>query len=183
MAAKNRWIRSIIRAPFVGLLAACAASPPAQTADVPVALQVPAAGLSVRHTRGTGVQIYECRANKDDAARFEWQLKAPDAEIRDTAGMKIGKHYAGPTWEALDGSKVIGELVARVNSADPNAIAWLLLRAKATSGDGIFGAVQFIQRLHTAGGNAPPAGCDQASAGGEVRVSYSADYWFYAAKP
>jgi hypothetical protein len=77
---------------------------------------------------------------------------------------------------------VIGELVAKANSADPNAIAWLLLRAKSTSGDGIFGGVRFIQRLHTGGGNAPSDGCNQASAGGEVRVSYSADYWFYSAK-
>jgi hypothetical protein len=183
MAAQNLSIRIIIRAPLLGLLAACAASPPAQTVDIPASLQVPAADVSVRHTRGAGVQIYGCRANKDDAARFEWQLKAPEAEIRDLAGNKIGKHYAGPTWEAVDGSKVSGELVARVNSTDPDAIAWLLLRAKATSGDGIFGGVRFIQRLHTAGGNAPSIGCNQASAGGEVRVSYSADYWFYSAKP
>jgi hypothetical protein len=183
MAAQNRWLRIIIRAPFLGLLAACAASPPTQTPDIPVPLQVPAAGLSVRHTRGAGVQIYECRASKDDAARFEWQLKAPEADIRDAAGVKIGKHYAGPTWEAADGSKVIGELVARVNSTDPDAIVWLLLRAKTASGDGIFGDVRFIQRLHTVGGNAPSVGCSEASAGGEVRVSYSADYWFYSAKP
>jgi Protein of unknown function (DUF3455) len=183
MAAQNRWIRIIIQAPLLGLLAACAASPAAQPNDIPGPLQVSMAGLSVRRTHGAGAQIYECRANKDDAARFEWQLKAPEADIRDPAGIKIGKHYAGPTWEAMDGSKVIGELVARVNSADPNAIAWLLLRAKSTSGDGIFGGVRFIQRLHTEGGNAPSIGCDQASVGGEVRVSYSADYWFYSAKP
>jgi len=53
---------------------------------------------------------------------------------------------------------VIGELVARVDSTDPNAIAWLLLRAKSTSGAGIFSGVQFVQRLHTVGGNAPSAG-------------------------
>jgi hypothetical protein len=182
MTPQNRWMRIIIWAPLMALLAACAASVPVQIADIPAPLRVPAADLSVRHTRGAGVQIYECRANQDDAGRFAWQLKAPEADIRDAAGIKIGKHYAGPTWEAMDGSKVIGELVARVNSTDPNAIAWLLLRAKATSGDGVFGGVQFIQRLHTAGGNAPSAGCEQASAGGEVRVSYSADYWFYSAK-
>jgi Protein of unknown function (DUF3455) len=183
MTAQYRSIRNIYQAPLFGLLAACAASPPAQTTDIPASLQVPAADVSARHTRGAGVQIYECRANKDDAARFEWQLKAPEADIRDPAGKKIGKHYAGPSWEATDGSKVTGELVARVNSTDPDAVAWLLLRAKTTSGDGIFGRVQFIQRLHTAGGNAPSGGCNQASVGSEVRVPYSADYWFYSAKP
>jgi hypothetical protein len=183
MAAQNRWMGIIIQAPLLGLLAACAAPPAAPSKDIPAPLQVSMAGLSVRHSRGAGAQIYGCRANKDDAARFEWQLKAPEADIRDPAGIKIGKHYAGPTWEAVDGSKVIGELVARVDSADPHAIAWLLLRAKETSGDGIFGRVRFIQRLHTTGGNAPLVGCNQASVGAEVRVSYSADYWFYSASP
>jgi len=43
--------------------------------------------------------------------------------------------------------------------------------------------VRFIQRLHTVGGNAPSDGCSQASAGAEVRVTYSAEYWFYAGNP
>lgn len=182
MQSKNRWMPIVILAPLAGLLAACAASPASGTGDIPAPLQVSTAGLSALHARGAGVQIYQCGAAKDDAARFEWQLKAPEADLFDPAGVKIGKHYGGPTWEANDGSKVIGELVARVESTDPNAIAWLLLRAKSTSGAGIFGGVQFIQRLHTAGGNAPSQGCNPASAGAESRVAYSADYWFYTAK-
>ena len=39
-----------------------------------------------------GVQIYECRAGK-------WAFVAPEAELFDRAGKKIGKHYAGPHWE------------------------------------------------------------------------------------
>jgi hypothetical protein len=171
-----------ILAPLAGLLAACAAPPASETADIPAPLQVSTAGLSARHARGVGVQIYQCRAVKDDAARFEWQLKVPEADLFDPAGIKIGKHYGGPTWEANDGSKVIGELVARVDSTDPNAIAWLLLRAKSTSGAGIFSGVQFVQRLHTVGGNAPSQGCSSAAAGVESRVAYTADYWFYIAK-
>jgi hypothetical protein len=182
MPAKNQWMAIVILAPLAGLLAACAASPASETTDIPGPLQVPAAGLSARHARGTGVQIYQCRAAKDDAARFEWQLKAPEADLIDPAGIKIGRHYGGPTWEANDGSKVIGEMVAHVESTDPNSIAWLLLRAKATSGDGIFGGVRFIQRLHTVGGSAPLQGCDPGSAGVESRVAYSAEYWFYTAK-
>jgi Protein of unknown function (DUF3455) len=182
MAAKNQWRWIIIQAPILGLLAACVASLAPATQDVPAPLQVSMTGITVRHTLGAGVQIYQCRADKDDPAHLDWQLKAPEADLVDPAGIKVGKHYGGPTWEANDGSKVIGELVARVNSTDPNAIAWLLLRAKSTSGDGIFGGVRFIQRLHTAGGNAPSDGCNQASMGSEVRVAYSADYWFYSAK-
>jgi hypothetical protein len=172
----------VIQAPLASLLAACAASPASETADIPAPLRVSTPGLSVQHARGAGVQIYQCRAAKDDAGRFEWQLKVPEADLFNPAGVKIGKHYGGPTWEANDGSKVIGELVARVDSTDPNAIAWLLLRAKSTSGAGIFGGVRFIQRLHTVGGNASSEGCNPTSAGVESRVAYTADYWFYAAK-
>ncbi len=179
---ENRVTAMIIGAPLIGLLAGCAASPSANSEDIPAPLRVSAAGLSPRHTHGVGVQIYQCRAGKDDAARFEWVLKEPAADLFDKAGKKIGRHYAGPTWEADDGSKVVGEVVARADSPDPNAITWLLLSAKSTSGSGVFGAVRFVQRIHTAGGKAPADGCSAASMGAEARVSYSADYWFYAAQ-
>jgi uncharacterized protein DUF3455 len=179
---ENQVMATIIQVPLIVLLAGCAASPAPNGDDIPAPLRVSDTALSTRQTHGTGVQVYQCRGNKDDAARFEWQLKEPAATLFDKAGHKIGKHYAGPTWEADDGSKVIGEVVARADSPNPNAVAWLLLSAKSTSGNGIFQGVRFIQRLHTAGGNAPAVGCDQASAGSEVSVPYSADYWFYAAK-
>jgi len=129
------------------------------------------------------VQIYDCKPNKDDPARFEWVFRAPEAELFDAAGKNIGKHYAGPTWESNDGSKVVGEVKARDNSPDPNAIPWLLLSAKSTSGNGVFSQTQSIQRVHTAGGNAPAAGCSQAQAGKELRVPYKAMYYFYRARP
>jgi hypothetical protein len=179
---ENQVMATIIQVPLIVLLAGCAASPAPNGDDIPAPLRVSDTALSTRQTHGTGVQVYQCRGNKDDAARFEWQLKEPAATLFDKAGHKIGKHYAGPTWEADDGSKVIGEVVARADSPNPNAVAWLLLSAKSTSGNGIFQGVRFIQRLHTAGGNAPAVGCDHASAGSEVSVPYSADYWFYAAK-
>jgi len=179
---KNHVTAIIFQLPLIVLLAGCATSAAPSADDIPASLRVSATDLSTRRLHATGVQVYQCRADKDDAAHVEWQLKEPAADLFDKTGRKIGRHYAGPTWEADDGSKVTGELVARVSSPDPNAVAWLLLSAKSTSGNGIFQGVRFIQRLHTAGGNAPADGCRQASAGSEVRVPYSADYWFYAAK-
>jgi hypothetical protein len=178
----NRWTAIVIRAGLLGLLAGCAAAP-APTIDVPAPLQVPANHVLTQRLHGVGAQIYSCRAGKDDAAHVEWQLKEPQADLIDASGHKIGKHYAGPTWEAKDGSKVTGALVARTDSPAPGAIAWLLLSAKATSGSGMFASVRFIQRLNTVGGNAPSAGCNQTSAGTEVRVPYSAEYWFYVDRP
>jgi hypothetical protein len=130
-----------------------------------------------------GVQIYECTAGKDDSMRYSWTLKGPEAELRDKSDRKLGKHYAGPTWEANDGSKVVGDVVARDDGPDGPAIPWLLLRAKSTSGTGVFSAVLSIQRLHTRGGKAPEGGCDQTQSGKEARVPYTADYYFYAARP
>jgi hypothetical protein len=163
-------------------LAGCAAAPPV-TSDIPMPLRVADSAVSIRQTHGVGAQIYSCRADKDDAARFAWALQEPEAELFDRDGNRLGKHYAGPTWEAKDGSKVTGEVVARADSGDANAIPWLLLTAKTTAGPGIFANVRFIQRLHTVGGSAPSDGCDAHAADREVRVSYSADYWFYAVKP
>jgi hypothetical protein len=177
---KNQ-LRAIVVQGLV-LLAGCAASPAMKTDDIPAPLRVSTDSVLTLQAHGAGVQIYQCRADKDDAARVGWQLKEPEAELFDH-GNKIGKHYAGPTWEGTDGSKVIGGVVAQVNSPDPNAVAWLLLSAKSASGNGIFGHVRFIQRLRTVGGKAPSVGCNQDSVGSELRVAYSAEYWFYADKP
>ncbi len=145
----------------------------------PEALKVPATQVLSLATQATGVQIYECEASKDDPMRFEWVFKAPEAELFDSAGKRIGRHYTGPIWEANDGSKVVGEVRARDNGPDPNAIPWLLLSAKSTSGNGVFSQTQSIQRIHTAGGKAPEEGCNQSQVGKETRVPYKAKYYFY----
>ena len=150
-------------------------------APVPAVLDVPAGQVLTLTAHGVGVQIYQCAANPQDPGNFSWTLKAPEATLRSPSGKKLGTHYAGPTWEAPDGSKVVGELVAKADSPDATAIAWLLLRAKATSGSGVFAAVSSIQRLRTVGGKAPAGGCDAAHAGRETRIRYSAEYRFYAA--
>lgn len=130
-----------------------------------------------------GVQIYECRARKDDAARFEWVFKAPEADLFDWEGKKIGKHYAGPTWESNDGSKVLGEHKAHADARDANAIQWLLIEVKKHEGEGVFSKVTNIQRVDTIGGKAPAGGCEATSIGKEIRVPYTATYYFYIAKP
>jgi hypothetical protein len=128
---------------------------------------------------GKGVQIYTCKASMDDPSKFAWTFKAPEAELKNNEGETIGKHYAGPTWEATDGSKVVGALKQQAASPDPNAIPWLLLKAKSNEGTGTFSKVIYIQRVDTTGGKAPPEGCDQAHANAEARIDYTAYYYFY----
>ncbi len=155
----------------------------ARAADASENLRVPATQTLAVSLHARGVQIYECGVSKADPARFEWIFKAPEAELFDQAGKRIGKHYAGPTWEADDGSKVVGAVKARDDGPDANAIPWLLLSATSAEGRGIFGGTQSVQRLNTVGGKAPADGCDQAQLGKVARVSYTATYNFYVAKP
>jgi hypothetical protein len=167
---------------LLALLAGCATGNPESAPAVPESLRVSASQVLFVRARGVGVQIYECQSSPEDAAHFAWVLKAPDAQLSDRAGRPIIRHFAGPTWQATDGSAVVGEVVARDDGPDPDAIAWLLLHAKSTSGSGLLSRTLSIQRLQTLGGKAPAGGCSAAQAGSEVRVNYSADYLFYKAR-
>jgi hypothetical protein len=126
-----------------------------------------------------GVQIYECRASKGRAAAYEWAFVGPEADLFDTQGMKIGRHYAGPHWEAADGSKIAASVKASAAAPDEGAIPWLLLGAKSVGPAGEFSKVSSIRRVRTVGGVAPGSGCSQAEVGMLARIPYSADYYFF----
>jgi Protein of unknown function (DUF3455) len=160
------------------LAAGCASSGAPRTDDVPDALRAPANQLLTLQAQAKGVQIYQCRPSQDDPAQFAWVLVAPEANLFDGTGKKIARHYAGPTWESIDGSLVVGQVAAKTASPDGHSIPWLLLTAKSTSGRGQFGSVASIQRLHTVGGDAP-ASCDGSKPDKRLRVPYRADYFFY----
>ena len=155
----------------------CATRPP-----VPDTLQPPATEMLALETTATGVQVYECSGVQGQPDRYEWAFKAPEAELFDKTGRRIGRHYAGPTWEADDGSTVVGAVKARVDSPTAGAIPWLLLTARSTAGSGVFGRTTSIQRLATQGGSAPGGACGPAQAGEVARVGYRATYHFYVAR-
>jgi hypothetical protein len=145
---------------------------------VPDNLQPAASTTLALEAHAVGVQIYTCDAAKTEGTAPAWTLKAPDAILSDASGAKVAKHYAGPTWEAPDGSKVIGKAKASATPS-PDAIPWLLLDVKSTSGNGIFSKITAVQRVATEAGKAPQDGCSVASVGQEVRVPYQAVYRFY----
>jgi hypothetical protein len=174
---------SVVRSfSVVALLSGCASVLAVGPPDAPEALRPPADQVLSLEALATGVQIYECSASKDQPARFEWVFKAPEAELSDQAGRKVGKHYAGPTWESVDGSAVVGDVKARDAGPDPGAIPWLLLSAKSNSGTGVFSQIKSIQRLQTVGGKAPSAPCSRDNAQEVARVPYKAAYYFYVTK-
>jgi hypothetical protein len=167
----------------VAFVAGCTTLQVGAIPAVPENLRIPATEVLSLVTQATGVQIYECSGSKDEPTRFEWIFKAPEAELFDGAGNKVGRHYVGPTWELNDGSKVVGEVKARDNGPDASAIPWLLLSVKSTSGTGVLSQTRSIQRVNTVGGTAPTDVCNQAQAGKVTRVGYKAMYNFYVAKP
>ncbi len=160
------------------LLAACASPPLAQ---VPDKLKPGANESLAMVVPARGVQIYECRAGKDAGARPEWVFVAPKAQLYDALGNTIGRHGAGPYWEATDGSRIQGTLKERADAPVEGAIPWLLLAAKAGGPAGSFSKVTSIQRVNTVGGVAPAAGCTGNTIGTPARVDYSADYYFFSA--
>ena len=125
---------------------------------------------------GKGAQVYECT---QENAGYAWQLKAPDSILTDAAGRRIGRHFAGPSWQAEDGSTVVGQVLVTSQAPQAGAIPWLVLGAKVHNGDGLFATVAYIVRSATEGGVAPAAGCDSAHVGAEIRVDYSATYIFF----
>ena len=55
-------------------------------------------------------------------------------------GDLVAIHFAGSTWQALDGSSVVGDAANAKHfpAPDPNGVDWLLLPAESTAGNGLF---------------------------------------------
>ena len=146
---------------------------PAIAQDIPAKLVPPQGGPLVGKYTAKGVQIYVCTVKGGGS---EWSFKAPEAELIDAGGRPFAKHYAGPTWEAPDGSKIVGKILASKPALKTDAIPWLLLSVES-SGSGVLAGARFVQRINTSGGVGPTGACP--TAGTERRVDYTADYIFY----
>jgi Protein of unknown function (DUF3455) len=159
---------------LAGAIAAAVLAPAAQAhlpePVVPDAIKVPADNKLFLRGHAAGVQIYSCNGTA-------WTFVAPRANLFDDHGRLIVTHFAGPTWEAKDGSQVKGQVVNP--SPVDGAIPWLLLSATSTT-PGRLGGTTFIQRVNTTGGVAPVAGtCTAANSDATAEVPYTADYYFW----
>jgi hypothetical protein len=165
---------------FAGLVTIAAmvhAGEDARSPELPLPLcediQPPAGHRVSFRAYAIGVQIYVWSGT-------EWVFKAPEAVLYAEPNLQgeIGIHYAGPRWEANDGSVVAGSSPVRC-FPDETAIPWLRLNATPLSSHGLFSGVTYIQRVNTTGGLAPAfAG---SAIGEEARISYTAEYYFYRA--
>ena len=174
---------------LASLLAVAAFAPAAQASHVRPPLE-PVVPAEIRTPPGNkvflvghafGVQVYECASGP---AGFEWRFVEPRAKLFDKFGNLIIAHFGGPTWQALDGSRVVGRLERSV-TVDRRSIPWLLL-SRASSAPGPRGDLlvdtTFIHRISTRGGLAPSvAFCNKLTLGKKVESPYTADYFFYKA--
>jgi hypothetical protein len=179
--------RSIHHLLLAAIVAAAAALPLAQMAsagplppDVPSKIQVPAGNKLFLVGHAVGVQIYSCTAT---SGSHSWAFVAPRADLYGDNGKLIATHFGGPTWQAKDGSRAVGQRVDGV-PGDATAIPWLLLSATSSpgpDGDRLAGTT-FIQRIATTGGLVPAAAdCNENTAGTTAEVPYTADYYFWKA--
>ena len=151
---------------------------PESAPDVPDAIAIPSGLEPVLFVHASGSQIYTCQA--DSEGKYNWTLKAPDAELKDRKDKVIGQHSAGPTWKLKDGSEVTGKAIGHIDSLDSDSIPWLLVDVVNNSGKGALAKVTKIQRVHTHGGKPGNDPCDESHKGEETKSQYTADYYFYA---
>ncbi len=153
--------------------------------QVPAAIQVPPGHVLIASLAARGVQLYQARRSSTDPAQLEWVFVAPRADLFGADFTVVGNHFGGPTWASNDSSAVVGQLVASVAApSSKKDIAWFLLSARSTQGEGMFGRVSFIQRLATSGGQPPKKAPSENDLGKPpVGVFYTAVYRFYVPQP
>jgi hypothetical protein len=140
-------------------------------AQLPQAIEAP--GQTVVATfHAIGAQIYECRAGND--GKLAWAGREPTAALL-LDGKTIGRHYAGPTWEHMDGSAIVARAAGNAPGKTAADVAWLKLEVTSSRGNGILSPVATVQRINTAGG-AHSGACNKA--GDLHSVAYETDYVF-----
>src|SRR5215208_6275831 len=169
-----------VMAVAVPLVQTANASPPEPTVPSDIAVLEGNKLFLVGHA--VGVQIYSCNLT---AGQYSWTLVAPRANLYGDNGKLVATHFGGPTWQATDGSYVVGRRDAPPVTMDGAAIPWLRLAAASTSvgddGDRL-AHTAYIQRVATTGGIAPAAGtCNASTIGAVEEIPYTANYYFWKA--
>jgi hypothetical protein len=153
------------------LLAGSLATAGAAETPLPAAVAAPGETV-VLAVHAEGAQVYECKAGAD--GKLTWVFREPVATLL-AEGKTVGRHYAGPNWENVDGSAVVGKAAGSAPGATPTDIPWLKLDVVSSRGSGVLSGVTTVQRINTQGGKLEGT-CD--SAGSYRSAPYSADYVF-----
>jgi hypothetical protein len=127
---------------------------------------------------GRGVQIFRCEAI---GGEYLWRFRQPEAELTDEGGQLVARHGANFTFEHRDGSRLAATITAYDEASKRDDLRWLLMSAKSF-GKGAFTPIAYIQRVNTSGGM-PPASCQATDVNHLLRVNFTADFFFYRARP
>lgn len=162
----------------IALCTALAAPAVSRAAESAPAELRPADAKLLFTAKATGVQIYD--SVTDASGALKWVLEAPLARLAGPRGVGVLYHYAGPSWEAADGSKIVRDTDVPVKSVPaPRAsidIPWLLVKVTADPAPGVLSNVTYVERLVTHGGAAPAAPPKRPDT--KVGVPYTATYAF-----
>src|SRR5436189_4386244 len=90
-------------------------------AQAPAAIAAPGE-TAVATWHAEGAQVYECKAGAD--SKLAWAFREPIATLL-LDGKTVGRHYAGPNWEHMDGSAVVAKAAGNAPAPDAKAIPWL----------------------------------------------------------
>jgi hypothetical protein len=131
---------------LMGPLAAAAQAESLENLPAAIAVKgsVPLAQL-----QAAGAQIYICA--KNTAGALNWTFREPLATLLEE-GKTVGRHFVGPTWEFVDGSRVVGELVSKAPGPTAKDIAWLKLSVKEPPKSGLVAGATSVLRIDTKGG-------------------------------
>jgi Protein of unknown function (DUF3455) len=143
----------------------------ANAETLPDAIAAPGEAV-VATLHAEGAQVYDCKAGSD--GKLAWSFREPIATLM-ADGKTVGRHYAGPNWEYIDGSAVAGKAAGSAPGATANDIPWLKLTVASQRGNGALSGITTVQRINTQGGKLEGA-CDKQ--GATRSAPYSADYVF-----
>jgi hypothetical protein len=161
-------LHAVLRATILSVAQASAQMPPAISGR---------GGTEIITLHAAGAQIYDCKPDagqKAERGALTWQFREPIATLI-FDGKSVGRHYAGPNWDHIDGSGVKGRVVASSPGATSSDIPSLELEVVEHRGNGILSVTTAVRRINTKGGVAKGS-CE--SAGSYLSVPYSADYVF-----
>jgi hypothetical protein len=140
-------------------------------AQMPAPIAAPGeTGIVTLHAEGA--QVYDCKAGAD--GKLAWAFREPIATLL-LDGKTVGRHYAGPSWDHVDGSGVTAKGVGNAPGKSASDIPWLKLEVTARRGSGVLASATTIQRINTVGGVMSGA-CDKA--GAFHSAPYSTEYVF-----
>jgi Protein of unknown function (DUF3455) len=151
------------------------AADPATAAGIPN----PGAGYRIKFVYWVkqGVQTYTC-----DTTGAWGPKSTPEATLYPFGPLPPVHHFAGPRWQAKDGSTIVGKVNPLPTSTvpKPGTIPWLLLDVTAHEGGGKqLVDVTHVSRIFTRGGAVPTGTC---TPGATQSVPYGADYVFWVKK-